>query len=175
MGNFSRPRTLTVFSSYSLCLPAVSQLCMHGYAINIYGQLSKPLGIACPASSIRDMSISVQREEARVRKGYGLCTLSEHGAPGQESCTVTVEKPGGRARLTPFLTFLGPRPCSPLTHKVLALRTLPQYPLCPPQPLMQGLTSRFEFNRTKVPPMFSPRIDGGGRDQDLQSSSESAA
>lgn len=165
MGNFSRPRALTVFSSYSLCLPAVSQLCMHGYAINIYGQLSKPLGIACPASSIWDMSISIQRE-ARVRKGYGLRTLSEHGAPGRESCTVTMEKPGGRARLTPFLTFLGPRPCSPLTHKD---------PLCPPQPLMQGLTSRFEFNRTKVPPMFSPRIDGGGRDQDLQSSSESAA
>ena len=88
--------------------------------------VSKPLGIACPASSIRDMSISVQREEARVREGYGLCTLSEHGAPSQESCTVTVEKPGGRARLTPFLTFLGPRPCSPLTHRVLPL---PQYPV----------------------------------------------
>lgn len=103
--------------------------------------------------------LNIQREEARVCKGYRLCTLSEHGAPGQESSTVTLEKSGGRARTDSLpQAVLGPRPCSPLTHRVLPL---PQYPLCPPQPLMQGITNRFEFHRTKVPPVFSSRTEAG--------------
>lgn len=114
--------------------------------------------------------LSIQREEARVCEGYRLCTFSEHGAPGQESSTVTLEKSEGRARTDSLpQAVLGPRPCSPLTHRVLPL---PQYPLCPPQTLMQGITSRFEFNRKCLP--CSPLEQQGGN-QDLQSSNESAA
>lgn len=125
MGNFSRPRALTVFSSYSLCLPAISQFCMHGLCHQHLWTVSKPLGIPCPASSIREMSISIQREEARMCEGYGLRTLSEHDAPGQESCMVTVEKPGGRARTDSLPHFPRAMPMLPSNPQGFTFTTVP--------------------------------------------------